>query len=124
MIMLTAISPIAVLFFGPLLLLYILIPNLYIYSKYYKRNGESTFETHISKMLKICLFSLSILFVSLLPLISMVFIDFTKIYQGTSYVILMGAMISVGLGLLISWSYYLYNLIKLSNTFDKSSFTI
>lgn len=122
MIMLTAISPITVLFFGPFLFLYILIPNLYIYVKYYKRHGNTKFEEHIRKILKTCLISLSVLFIFLLPLISMAFIDFTKIYQETAYMILMVAMICVGVGLLISWAYYFHNLMKLSKTVDENDF--
>lgn len=52
----------------------------------------------------------------------MAFIDFTKIYQGTAYLILMASMISLIFGLLISWSYYLWNLTRNSSTFDKSMF--
>jgi hypothetical protein len=122
MIMLTAISPIAVLFFGPFLFLYILIPNLYIYSKYYKRHGESTFELHISEMLKKCVISMIIVFVSFLPLLSMLFINYTKIDNGTGYVVLMISMASIFIGLLASWIYYLHGLITASGSVDKSLF--
>jgi hypothetical protein len=123
MIMLTAISPIAVLFFGPFLLLYILIPNLYIYSKYYKRDGESTFELHISEMLKKCVTSMTIVIVSFLPLLSMVFINYQKAETGSAYLMLMFSMVSILAGLLISWFYYLYNIVKASKNIDKSMFT-
>lgn len=122
MIMLTAISPIAVLFFGPLLLLYILIPNLYIYGKYYKRHGNSMFEVHISEMLKKCVMALFILFVSLLPLLSMLFINYTKIETSTAYVMLMVSIGSIITGLFVSWFYYLYNLVKSSKNIDTSMF--
>jgi hypothetical protein len=122
MIMLTAISPIAVLFFGPFLFLYILIPNLYIYSKYYKRHGESTFELHISEMLKKCVISMIIVFVSFLPLLSMLFINYTKIDNGTGYVVLMISMASIFIGLLAGWIYYLHGLIKASGSVDKALF--
>lgn len=123
MIMLTAISPIAVLFFGPLLLLYILIPNLYIYGKYYKRHGDSVFEIHIREMLKKCVTAMFILFISLLPLLSMVFINYTKIENSTGYLILMLSMGAILTGLFVSWFYYLYNLVKASKNIDKSMFT-
>lgn len=122
MTMLTAIAPIAVLFFGPLLLLYILIPNLYIYGKYYKRHGDSVFEIHIREMLKKCVIALFILFISLLPLLSMVFINYTKIENSTGYLILMLSTGSVITGLFVSWFYYLYNLVKASKNIDKSMF--
>lgn len=123
MIMLTAISPIAVLFFGPFLLLYILIPNLYIYGKYYKRHGDSVFEIHIREMLKKCVTAMFILFISLLPLLSMVFINYTKIENSTGYLILMLSMGAILTGLFVSWFYYLYNLVKASKNIDKSMFT-
>jgi uncharacterized membrane protein len=120
--MLTAISPIAVLFFGPLLLLYILIPNLYIYSKYYKRHGNSAFENHISEMLKKCVVSLFIVFISLLPVLSMVFINNKTTESGASYLMLMFSMISLLAGLFIAWFYYLFNLVKSSKNIEKSMF--
>lgn len=122
--MLTAIAPIAIAFFGPFLLLYILIPNIFLYAKYYrnKNNYSELFNVHIKNLLKKSVSSIVILFIFLLPLISMAFIDFTKIYQGTAYLILMASMISLIFGLLISWSYYLWNLTRNSSTFDKSMF--
>jgi len=125
MTMLTAIAPIAIAFFGPFLLLYILIPNLFIYCKYYKNkeNNSEVFNAHIKNLLKRSMYSVIILFVFLLPFISMTFIDFSKIYQGTAYLILMISMVSLFFGLLISWSYYLWSLTKLSSSFDKSMFT-
>lgn len=122
--MLTAIAPIAIAFFGPFLLLYILIPNIFLYAKYYrnKNNYSELFNMHIKNLLKKSVSSIVVLFIFLLPLISMAFIDFTKIYQGTAYLILMASMISLIFGLLISWSYYLWNLTRNSSTFDKSMF--
>lgn len=122
--MLTAIAPIAIAFFGPFLLLYILIPNIFLYAKYYrnKNNYSELFNMHIKNLLKKSVSSIIVLFIFLLPLISMAFIDFTKIYQGTAYLILMASMISLIFGLLISWSYYLWNLTRISSTFDKSMF--
>lgn len=122
--MLTAIAPIAIAFFGPFLLLYILIPNIFLYAKYYrnKNNYSELFNMHIKNLLKKSVSSIIVLFIFLLPLISMAFIDFTKIYQGTAYLILMASMISLIFGLLISWSYYLWNLTRNSSTFDKSMF--
>lgn len=124
MTMLTAIAPIAIAFFGPFLLLYILIPNIFLYAKYYrnKNNYSELFNMHIKNLLKKSVSSIIVLFIFLLPLISMAFIDFTKIYQGTAYLILMASMISLIFGLLISWSYYLWNLTRNSSTFDKSMF--
>jgi len=122
--MLTAIAPIAIAFFGPFLLLYILIPNIFLYAKYYrnKNNYSELFNMHIKNLLKKSVNSIVVLFIFLLPLISMAFIDFTKIYQGTAYLILMASMISLIFGLLISWSYYIWNLTRNSSTFDKSMF--
>lgn len=122
--MLTAIAPIAIAFFGPFLLLYILIPNIFLYAKYYrnKNNYSELFNMHIKNLLKKSVSSIVVLFIFLLPLISMAFIDFTKIYQGTAYLILMASMICLIFGLLISWSYYLWNLTRNSSTFDKSMF--
>jgi hypothetical protein len=122
MIMLTAISPIAILFFGPFLLLYILIPNLYIYSKYYKRHGESTFELHISEMLKKCVISMTIVIISFLPLLSMLFINYAKIENGTGYLVLIFSMTSIFIGFLGGWIYYLYSLIKASGNVDSRLF--
>jgi hypothetical protein len=122
MIMLTAISPIAILFFGPFLLLYILIPNLYIYSKYYKRDGESTFELHISEMLKKCVISMTIVIISFLPLLSMLFINYAKIENGTGYLVLIFSMTSIFIGFLGGWIYYLYSLIKASGNVDSRLF--
>jgi hypothetical protein len=63
-----------------------------------------------------------IVFVSFLPLLSMLFINYTKIDNGTGYVVLMISMASIFIGLLASWIYYLHGLITASGSVDKSLF--
>lgn len=122
MIMLTAIAPLAILFFGPFLLIYILIPNLFLYFKYYKKNAESVFDHHIKNLMKHFIIAMVILLISFLPLLSMVFINYQKIAQGTALFILMVSAFTSIIGLLVSWGIYLHKIIKASNTLDKSTF--
>lgn len=122
MIMLTSIAPLAILFFGPFLLLYILIPNIFLYFKYYKKNAESIFDHHIKNLIKQFVISMIVLFISFLPLLSMVFINYQNVAQGTALFILMVSVFTIITGLLVSWGIYLHQLIKASNTLDKSTF--
>lgn len=122
MIMLTSIAPLAMLFFGPFLLIYILIPNIFIYFKFYKKNAESMFDHHIKNIMKQFVIAMVVLLISFLPLLSMVFINYQNIAQGTAlFVLMVSVFTSIG-GLLVSWAIYLHQIIKASNTLDKSSF--
>jgi hypothetical protein len=122
MIMLTSIAPLAILLFGPFLLIYILIPNIFIYFKYYKKNAETIFDHHIKNIMRQFVIAMVVLFISFLPLLSMVFINYQNVAQGTALFILMVSVFTSIAGLLISWAIYLHQLIKSSNTLDKSSF--
>jgi uncharacterized membrane protein len=73
-------------------------------------------------MLKKCVVSLFIVFISLLPVLSMVFINNKTTESGASYLMLMFSMISLLAGLFIAWFYYLFNLVKSSKNIEKSMF--
>lgn len=125
MIMLTAVSSIAITFFGPFILIYILLPNIFLYYKYYKNasNKESIFAQHIKNLLKKCIVSTSAGVASFIPmLLSVIIIDNIPLSQGNGmFIVLVSAFIAF-IGIISSWAYYLHSIIKASNSFDKSIF--
>lgn len=125
LIILIASIPITVLFYGAFVLLYILIPNIYIYIKYYKKNEDSLLQIHIRNILKKYLITMIILFISIMPMITSTLISFTlKIPLPEIifffFVIVDQMMILITMPLMViciitSWVYYLHQVIKASN---------
>jgi hypothetical protein len=125
LIILIASIPITVLFYGVFVLLYILIPNIYIYIKYYKKNEERLLQIHVRNILKKYLIAMIILFISLIPMITSTFITLTlKIplpeIMFFFFVIVDQIMILITMPLMViciitSWVYYLNQAIKASN---------
>lgn len=123
MTMLTAIAPIAIAFFD-LLLLYILIPNIFLYSKYYKNKNDfsDVFNNHIKNLLKNCIVAVSIVLMSSIPFAIMALMVQQQATQGTLLFLLMLSSFSLFFGLLIGWIYYLINLKKSSSQLHESIF--
>lgn len=96
----------------------IIITNIYIYAKYYKKNDIGLFNENIGSLLKKTMISFLIVVISLLP----IFYTYTIIGSGGYYSMLMIGILSLFLGMLISWIYYLYNLVKLYKNLDQSLF--
>jgi hypothetical protein len=96
----------------------IIITNIYIYAKYYKKNDIGLFNENIGSLLKKTMISFLIVVISLLP----IFYTYTIIGSGGYYSMLMIGIFSLFLGMLISWIYYLYNLVKLYKNLDQSLF--
>lgn len=96
----------------------IIITNIYIYAKYYKKNDIGLFNENIGSLLKKTMISFLIVVISLLP----IFYTYTIIGSGGYYSMLMIGIFSLFLGMLISWIYYLYNLVKLYKNLDQNLF--
>lgn len=96
----------------------IIITNIYIYAKYYKKNDIGLFNENIGSLLKKTMISFFIVIVSLTP----IFYTYKIIGSGGYYPTLMIGIFSLFLGILISWIYYLYNLVKLYKNLDQSLF--
>lgn len=96
----------------------IIITNIYIYAKYYKKNDIGLFNENIGSLLKKTMISFLIVVISLLP----IFYTYTIIGSGGYYSMIMLGIFSLFLGMLISWIYYLYNLVKLYKNLDQSLF--
>lgn len=95
-----------------------IITNIYIYAKYYKKNDIGLFNENIGNLLKKTMISFLIIIVSLLP----IFYTYKIIGSGGYYSMLMIGIFSLFLGMLISWIYYLYNLVKLYKNLDQNLF--
>jgi hypothetical protein len=117
--------PLTVLFYGSLVLLYIIIPNIYIYIKYYKKNEDNVLKIHVRNILKKFLISIIILLSALLPLIISTLISliikiplpemiffFLVIINQVMILVTMPVMV---ICIIASWVYYLHEVIKASN---------
>jgi hypothetical protein len=105
------------LLFIPLAIIMIFV-NIYIYAKYYKKDDMGLFNENIGSLLKKTMISFLIITISLLPLAYTLMI----IGSGGYYSMMMIGIISLFVGMTISWVYYLYNLIKLYKNLDQSLF--
>lgn len=125
MIIMVVTAPITLFFTGPLLLLYIFLPNLYIYLKYYKKNEYSIFQSHIRKVLKKYLIAMAILLTAFLPtLISIISSMIIKIpltdkafllFAAISQLMILITMVSIVICVVTAWIYYLNQIINASN---------
>jgi hypothetical protein len=117
--------PLTVFFYGSLVLLYIIIPNIYIYIKYYKKNEDNVLKIHVRNILKKFLISIIILLSALLPLIISTLISliikiplpemiffFLVIINQVMILVTMPVMV---ICIIASWVYYLHEVIKASN---------
>lgn len=120
-----ALFPFVLMIFSSLLLLLviplsiiIIITNIYIYSKYYKKDDMGLFNENIGSLLKKTMASFLIVMISFLPLVY----TFMIIGSGSYYSMMVIALISIFIGMVISWIYYLYNIIKLYKNLDPHLF--
>jgi len=96
----------------------VLIANLYVYLRYYKKNDMGLFQENIKKIIKKFLVCMVITAVSLLPL----GYTFLIIGSGQYYSTMMIAGLSFLIGTIISFIYYLYSLIKSLMDLNKNDF--
>lgn len=94
--------------------------NIYIYVKYYKKDDMGLFNENIGSLLKKTMISVLIVMISFLPLVY----TFMIIGSGGYYSMMMIALISIFVGMIMSWIYYLYNLIKLYKNLDPDFFAM
>lgn len=96
----------------------IIITNIYIYAKFYKKNDIGLFNENIGILLKKTMISFLIVVISLFP----IFYTYKIIGSGGYYSMLMIGIFSLFLGMLISSIYYVYNLVKLYHNLDQRLF--
>lgn len=96
----------------------IIVINIYIYAKFYKKNDIGLFNENIGILLKKTMISFLIVIISLLP----IFYTYTIIGSGGYYSMMMIGIFSLFLGMLISSIYYVYNLVKLYKNLDQRLF--
>lgn len=101
-----------------ILLLSIISPHIFIWSKYYKLVEHDNFQSHIKKILTAFWISFGVLVISFLPMLVFVGADGGQ-PTGGEYLMMFLAAIGCFMGPAFSWSYYGYKLMKNLSLLDK-----